>query len=133
MTSRPAVVTVAALALIAAGCGSDNSGKIVGRWKADSGEVPIGPFGQADIVWEFTNDGAFSVSRVKPGSENLHGETVANGRYSLGLANNVLFTNLQPPLEGKTRLAEKIAVKGDIMTVGGGKDKTYRFTRLPPQ
>jgi hypothetical protein len=57
----------------------------------------------------------------------------AHGRYALGVGNNVAFTGLHPPLEGKTRLAEKIAVDGDTMTVGGGKDRAYRFTRLPPQ
>ncbi len=134
MTSTLRLV-VAALALVAAGCGSNNSGKIVGRWKAESGEIgPIGPHGPAEVVWEFGEDGTFTVSRVVPGRPGPNAETVASGRYTLGLRDNVSFTSLNPPLDGKTRAAEKIAIDGDTMTVGGtGKDKTYRFTRLPLQ
>jgi hypothetical protein len=49
----------------------------------------------------------------------------------LGMSDNVAFTNLDPPLDGKTRSSERIVIDGDTMTVGGrGKDRTYRFTRL---
>lgn len=126
--SRPALVVLAsALLLLPTGCGSYNSGKIVGRWKTDAG----GPQGPAVMVWEFSDDGVFTVEWVDPAT----GETQpkARGRYSLGLRDNVLFTNLDPPLDGKTRTSEKIAIDGDTMTVGGGKGRAYRFTRLPPQ
>jgi hypothetical protein len=125
------LVAVAALALTGGGCGSNNSGKIVGRWKADTGDLgKVAPSGPVDVVWEFTDDGSFSVSRVKAGESK--GDTVAAGRYALGIGNNVSFTNLQPPLDGKSRATEKIAIDGDTMTVGGGKDKSFKFTRLPP-
>ena len=126
---RLAAVT---LALVAAGCSSNNTGKIVGRWRADIADVPIGPDGPTDVVWEFTEDGTFTVSRVISGREPPITERVASGRYMLGLNDNVSFTNLDPPLEGKSRSSERVVVNGDTMTVGGrGKDRTYKFTRLP--
>ncbi len=124
-TLRLAAVT---LALAAAGCSSNNTGKIVGRWRADITDAPIGP---ADVVWEFTEDGNFSVSSVVLGPAGPHARKVASGRYMLGMSDNVAFTNLDPPLDGKTRSSERIVIDGDTMTVGGrGKDRTYRFTRL---
>ena len=127
-------LAVVALALVAAGCNSNNSGKIVGRWRADMTDAPLGPNGPADVIWEFADDGRFTVSRVELGPAGPNGVRVAAGRYVLGMNDNVSFANLDPPLEGKTRSSERIVVEGDTMTVGGrGKDRTYRFTRLPQQ
>lgn len=122
------------LALVAAGCESRNSGKIAGRWKADSVDLPIGPNGPAEIVWEFTEDGNFAIYRVLPDKPEPNTEKLASGRYTLGLADSVTLTNLTPPLDGKNRLSEKLVIDGDKMVVGGrGSDPTYRFTRLPPK
>jgi hypothetical protein len=130
--TRVLTATVAALALFAAGCGSNNAGKIVGRWKAEKVDLPIGPVGPQDLVWEFGEDGAFTISWVN--QETGVADTKVRGRYTLGLADTVKLTDLDPPLDGKTRAAEKVAIDGDTMTVGGaGKDQTYRFTRLPPR
>lgn len=123
-----------ALALVAAGCNSNNTGKIVGRWRADPGDTPAGPRGPADVVWEFAEDGTFTVSRVSLDPLGQKSEKVAAGRYVLGIQNNVSFTNLDPPLDGKTRAGEQVVIDGDTMLVGGrGKDRVYRFTRLPQQ
>ncbi len=127
------LAAVAALALLGCGCGSNNSGKIVGRWKAGPTELgPIGPNGPADVVWEFTDNGVFNVTRVQTGGANPTAEKVASGRYTLGLRDSVSFADLNPPLDGKKRATEKIIIDGDTMTVGGsGKDRTYKFTRVP--
>jgi len=120
-----------ALALVAAGCNSNSTGKIVGRWRADITDAPIGPNGPADVVWEFTEDGSFTVFRVVPGRPPPNTDKVSAGRYLLGTGDSVTITNLDPPLDGKTRATERIVIDGDTMTVGGrGKDRTYRFTRL---
>lgn len=126
------LAAVAALALLGGGCGSNNDGKIVGRWKAETADLPIGPQGPTDLVWEFAEDGTFTVAWVNVATKEALPK--ARGRYALGLRDNVSFTNLDPPLDGKKRANEKIVIDGDTMTVGGGgTDKTYKFTRLPPQ
>ena len=131
--TRTLTAAVAALALVTAGCGSNNTGKIVGRWKAERADLPIGPVGPNDLVWEFGEDGAFTISWVNQGTGAA--DTKVRGRYTLGLADTVKLTDLDPPLDGKAaKAAEKIVIDGDTMTVGGaGKDQTYRFTRLPPR
>lgn len=132
--TRTLRLAAVALALAAAGCNSNNTGKIVGRWRADIADAPPGPNGPLDVVWEFAEDGTFTVSRVEIGPAGNNEIKVASGRYVLGMNDNVSFTSLNPPLEGKTRSSERVVVEGDTMTVGGrGKDRTYRFTRLPQQ
>ncbi|QDU20497.1 hypothetical protein [Urbifossiella limnaea] len=122
------------LVLAAVGCESRNAGKIVGRWRADSVDLPVGPNGPADIVWEFTEDGKFTILRVIPDRAEPNTEKVAAGRYTLGLRDSVTLTNLDPPLDGQTKLSEQVVIDGDKMIVGGrGKDSTFRFTRLPPK
>jgi hypothetical protein len=130
--TRTLRLAAATVALIAAGCNSNNTGKIVGRWQADVADAPRGPNGPAGVVWEFAEDGSFTVSRVELGPAGPNEIRVASGRYTLGLQDNVAFSNLDPPLEGKTRSSERIVIEGDTMTVGGrGKDRTYKFTRIP--
>ena len=133
MTPTLRLAGLAALALALAGCGSHNTGKIVGRWRAESADLPIGPKGPQDLVWEFGADGSFTVSWVNPATKAA--ETKARGRYTLGIGDNVVMSDLNPPLPGNvSRSAEKVVIDGDTMTVGGrGKDTTYRFSRLPPQ
>jgi hypothetical protein len=133
-TLRPAVIAIAALALLSGGCGSNNTGKIVGRWKGDALELgPIGPKGLADIIWEFREDGSYSVSRVPITPPGAKGETVATGRYTLEPGDRVTFSGIEPPEDGKTRATETIIVDGDTMTMGGGAEKRVRFTRLTKQ
>lgn len=118
-----------ALLLVAAGCKSDNTGKIVGRWRAVLADTPVAP---VDIVWEFAADGTFTVSQVETGPAGRNPVQVASGRYKLGWRDNVSFTNLDPPLDGKSRSSERIVIEGDTMTVGGrGQDRAYRFARVP--
>ncbi|HYH65006.1 MAG TPA: hypothetical protein VD866_09955 [Urbifossiella sp.] len=120
-----------ALALVVAGCNSNSTNKIVGRWRADITDAPIGPNGAAEVVWEFTEDGTFTVFRVVPGRPPPNADKVSAGRYLLSTGDSVTLTNLDPPLGGKTKATERIVIDGDTMIVGGrGKDPTYRFTRL---
>jgi len=125
---------VAALGVVIAGCGSNNTGKIVGKWKADALDLgPIGPKGLADIVWDFRDDGSFTVSRVPIGPGSPAGEVRVTGRYTLEVGDRVAFTHLDPPEGGKNRAFELVRIDGDTMTMGGGKDRPVRLTRLPPQ
>lgn len=105
-----ALALVAAFALLAAGCESNNKGKIVGKWSAPNG-----------AVFEFTADGQFIASNAGP---------TIRGRYSLGAGDTVNLTDLSPPLEGKTRTREKITITGDSMSVAGGRGQApVLFTR----
>lgn len=97
----PALALVAALALFATGCKSNNEGKIVGKWAGTNG-----------VVFEFTADGQFLVN----------GGQTARARYSLGTGDNVTLTNLSPPTkEGATRSRERISITGDTMTIASSR------------
>lgn len=107
---NPALALVAALALLATGCKSNNEGKIVGKWSAPNG-----------AIFEFTADGQF----IATGGQTIR------GRYSLGAGDTVNLTNLSPPLSGKTRTREKITITGDSMVVAGGPgEPSVTFTRV---
>ena len=103
-----ALSLVAAFALFAAGCESNNKGKIVGKWQA-TGAVPL--------VFEFTADGRFIASAA--------GIELTKGKYSLGMGDTVNLTELSPPMEGKTKGREKITITGDTMNVAGEKPLTF--------
>jgi hypothetical protein len=109
---KVAFLAFAVLALFAAGCSSNNKGKIVGKWQAKG--VPL--------VFEFTADGKFSATAL--------GSTITQGRYSLGAGDTVNLSDLSPALEGKTRSREKITINGDTMTVAGNKSADMTFTRM---
>ncbi|VTR96799.1 unnamed protein product [Gemmata massiliana] len=101
---------VTGLALFATGCSSNNKDKIVGKWEAAGGI----------LTFEFTADGQFIAS----------GAMSIKGKYSLGAGDNVTLSDLNPPLDGKSKSKEKITINGDSMTIAGSSDgKSMTFTR----
>ena len=84
-----ALALLAAFVLFAAGCGSNNKGKIVGKWLLYTNVTP----NSENDVTEFTADGQFSVT---------NGPNVLRGRYRLGAGDKVTLYDLDPLVDGKT-------------------------------
>ncbi|HEX4611980.1 MAG TPA: hypothetical protein VH092_27535 [Urbifossiella sp.] len=88
--ARPVAVAVVFVAALAAGCSSNNTGKIVGKWKATAAEIgdariPAGA--DVAVVYEFTADGRFSVAAVANLFGKRESKSVTNGKYRLGMGN----------------------------------------------
>jgi hypothetical protein len=127
--ARPAVLLFAVL-LVAAGCGSNNTGKIVGRWKTLASEfenAPKLPGATGLVIYEFTADGRFEMSIAVTGPAPTKAKTIRTGRYALGGGDEVTYSDLNPPSDGKTTGRDKITIVGDNMTVDvpGGKPRVY--------
>lgn len=109
--SRGFALLVLALALAAAGCSSNNKGKIVGKWETGGGK----------LVFEFTDDGRFIASGV----------VSATGNYSLGSGDWVFLRNISPPLKNnQTKSKDKIVINGDTMTIDSEKGDKLTFNRM---
>lgn len=126
-----AFVVLAGLALVAAGCGSNNKGKIVGKWKADSvgdGDPKMAQLGDdMGLFFEFSADGKFNASVSILGTT----KEVGSAKYSLGSGDWVNLTDINPPQQdGKTQSKEKVTINGDKMTILGENNKTMTFTRV---
>jgi hypothetical protein len=104
------LVAFVGLALLAAGCSSNNKGKIVGKWTAGGGILTM----------EFTEDGQFIMS----------GAVNTKGKYSLGAGDSVTLSNLNPPMEGHTESREKITITGDTLLLANPKGNPTTFTRV---
>jgi hypothetical protein len=109
--TRTAFLAVfAGLALLSAGCESNNKGKIVGKWSAGGGL----------LMMEFTSDGQFVMS----------GAASSRGTYTLGAGDTVDLKNLSPPMDGHTASREKITITGDTLLLANPKGNPTTFTRV---
>jgi uncharacterized protein (TIGR03066 family) len=113
----PLTVLVCGLALGLAGCNSNNTDKIVGKWKVTSGLPAEAATLNLEMFIEFTADGKFSMTMNALGTN----KTLSAGNYSLGSGDTVNLTNLSPPLDGKTKSKEKITITGDTMSLATDK------------
>lgn len=135
-----ALLVLAGLALAAAGCGSNNKGKIVGKWKAttlpgmsEDDKKAIKLIGEDNfaLIIEFTDAGKMTgVANV-----TIFGKTetkeVISADYSLGTGDWVFFTNQNPPpKDGKTKSKDKITINGDTMTIDTEKGEKITLTRM---
>jgi uncharacterized protein (TIGR03066 family) len=122
------LLTICAVALCVTACSSNNKGKIVGKWKANVVEKPgeAMPKG-AEVVFEFTEDGRFTIS-VELGGQSLL--KAASGKYALGFGDTVTLTELSPPVDGKTQSRERISINGDTMTIDSEKGQKQTLTRM---
>ena len=132
-TRSIAFLVLASAALLAAGCGSNNKGKIVGKWKATavSGAGAEGmdlgaAAGDGGMFMEFTEDGRFKMYLSAMGQQMELG----SGKYSLGMGDTVTLSDLSPPQDGKTTSRESITIKGDTMTLKGEAGKSITLTRV---
>ena len=110
---------VCLFALACTSCSSNNTGKIVGKWKASSAD--LGVPADVTVIYEFTADGRFTIGG--PGGS-------IGGKYSLGMGDNVSLSDINPPIDGKTKSREKIVIAGDVMTLDGPGGKKISLSRV---
>lgn len=138
-------LSVCLFALLFTGCGSNNTGKIVGKWKAVSFSKKnedmekMKQMGVA-MAFEFKADGTFgmefapdddkpgSAAMAKLASTGLQGKETT-GKYTLGMGDRVTFSGAKDILQGK-KAASDISVNGDNMTWKDGDGSTMQLTRI---
>lgn len=125
------VLLLFALLLAAAGCGSNNTGKIVGKWKTLASEfesAPKLPGATGLVIYEFAADGRFEMSVAVTSLGPT--KTIRTGRYALGGGDEVTYSDLNPPSDGKTTGRDKITIVGDNLKVDVPGGKPHVFTRM---
>lgn len=114
-----AAVLVACLSLTA--CGSNNTGKIVGKWKVTSATMSdfekMKGMGMT-MGFDFRADGTVAVLMLpvedKP-SEEVKGMELGTGQYKLEMGDRVTLSGIKSIADGKPQAAN-ISVNGDKMT-----------------
>ncbi len=141
----PAVVAVCGLALLLSGCGSNNKGKIEGKWKMISSSQKNADFDQLQAVgvtmaFDFKADGTFAVEFVplddKPESKmaaqiagtGLAGKEVS-GKYTLAGGDKVNFSGAKDIFKGKAATSN-VTINGDSMTMKDPDGTTLQLTRV---
>lgn len=131
--TRGAAFVLVFAALAATGCSSNNTGKIVGKWKATNLDTPMPLPGGAEVavVFEFTADNKFSAYGLATIAGNTKRFDQGSGTYRLGMGDTVYLENLNPPQNGKAKSRESVSINGDTMTIRGesGK-KDMQLTRM---
>lgn len=115
---------VVLFALLAAGCSSENQGKIEGT-KWSSVETTVGgkslPAGARTFA--FTEDGSVTC---------VAGENSWSGTYSLGRGQDVIL-KMDQTIAGRKKHIETVAIEGDRMTMTDSDGTALEFTRLPEE
>ena len=108
--SRPLTFAfVGILALACSACGSNNEGKIVGKWKNSAAHEGVAP---GSVVFEFTSDGKLTMSVL--------GLKALTADYKLSTGDFIILSNVNVlvPAGDKTERGGrmKVTIKGDNMT-----------------
>ncbi len=118
-------VCVVAVALLGAGCDSDNKGKIEGtKWSSNAGTIKGQQLSSGQIVLEFFKDGTMELS-VSDRSGNRKGYS---GNYTLEVGDIVIF-NLDKELSGMKTHAEHISIKNGELTMTDSDGTRGVFSR----
>jgi hypothetical protein len=144
---RFAFLVLAGFALVAAGCGSNNKGKIEGKWKLVSAPgmeekdvKMLDAFG-AYVYFEFTPDGKVNVGadfkdpQMKEAMAKSDQKMGASGTYKLLSGDDVEFSGLNDKktsgglFGGGDKSKVKVKIEGDNMTITGS-DGTGKFVRV---
>ncbi len=100
------LVVAGFLLLPLAGCSSNNTGKIVGKWELTGGRPP-----GATEIWEFTADGKVSV-KMSIGARNKS----LKGTYTLGSGDSVQL-HFDEEIGGSKDHGQTVQIKGDELTM----------------
>ncbi|HEX3146606.1 MAG TPA: hypothetical protein VHR66_00800 [Gemmataceae bacterium] len=154
---KTAYLVLAGLALVAAGCGSNNKGKIEGKWKIT--EFPSEPNSNtkdtfADlgkmglyIAMEFKSDESLVMALAADKPETLEfvklmsqgKPTSWNAKYKLESGDGVEFYDLPKDMQNKgggglfgskDRAKVKIKIDGDNMTMTDDTSKVIKLVRV---
>jgi hypothetical protein len=86
-------LAAAGLALLAAGCHSNNAdGRLVGKWQVVSSSVAVPG---VTMTYEFKADGTFAMSAAGPG-----GTKTFSGKYHPKWGDTVMFDSFNEPISG---------------------------------
>jgi uncharacterized protein (TIGR03066 family) len=118
-------VCVVAVALLGAGCDSDNKGKIEGtKWSSNAGTIKGQQLTSGQIVMEFFKDGTMELSVTdRSGNRKAY-----PGNYTLGIGDIVVF-NLDKELAGMKTHAEHISIKNGELTMTDSDGTSGVFSR----
>lgn len=140
LSARPlALIAVCGLAMLCTACGSNNKGKIVGKWKATSfpgmdetAKANLKKMGDDafSLVIEFKPDGKMVGTMTINMLGKSQTEQVMSADYALGKGDWVNFTNMNPPQEGKSQSKDKVVIQGDTMTLETEKGEKITLTRM---
>jgi len=138
-------LSIGLLALLFGGCGSNNTGRIVGTWKITSTSKPVEELDQVRSMglasaWNFKADGTVELTvvpeltdpdTVKLAESTAEGMKKKNltGKYTLGIGNLVTFSD-SPRLFGSGLLRAEVVVTGDVMELRDSAGFTMRFARV---
>ena len=133
-----ALVVLAVLALGASGCGSNNKGKIEGKWRIVStpGEksVELGE-GPIYMYYEFLPDGTTNLGIAATDAKEAP-VVLTSGKYKLLTGDDVEFSGMSEEGAKKGGLFGKgnkgrlrVKIDGDNMTITGS-DGTMKLTRV---
>ncbi|MFO0824103.1 MAG: hypothetical protein U0792_13485 [Gemmataceae bacterium] len=155
-TRQFAIVILAGLTLVAAGCGSNNAGKIEGKWKIVSAPGLEDTNKQLEQVkaylyMEFRPDGTMSMGAdfedpamkeiVEKFAAKSGEKTSFSWKYKLLTGDNVEFYDLPKELQekgtgglfgGKDKARTSVKIDGDNMTMTDSDGKTGKFVRIKP-
>jgi len=136
------ILSVCLFALLFTGCGSNNTGKIVGKWRVDSSTAKPEEFNKLKAIgvamaFEFNADGTFSMLAVplndspiaKVAADAATAEMKkknASGKYSLGMGASVRMSDLG---DGGKESTVTVTIDGDSMTFRDGSG-TMQLTRV---
>jgi hypothetical protein len=134
-------VALAGFAVTLSGCGSNNKGKIEGKWKANAVDLPGIPSKDKEglskfppdaayVMMEFTADGRMIGTMNLKQGESVNSQEVMSAKYSLGSGDWVNFTDMKPAQDGKTKSKDKIVINGDTMTIQTEKGEKINLTRM---
>ena len=154
---RTVLLVLAGLALTAAGCGSNNKGKIEGTWKVT--ELPASSAGKSKdeyaqmskmgmyMQMEFKPDGTLTIGLGADKPETLdmvklfaQGKPTSwDGKYKLLSGDGVELYDLPKEMQekggeglfkGKDRAKVAVKIDGDSMTMTGDDGETVKLTRV---
>lgn len=124
-------LSVCLFALLFTGCGSNNTGKIEGKWRVDSSTAKAEEFNKMKaagvaMAFEFKADGSFTMLMVplndtplaKLAADAASAELSkknANGKYTLGMGDSVKMSDLSG--KGGKDDTINITINGDSMTM----------------
>jgi hypothetical protein len=140
LSTRPlALIAVCGVAMLCTACGSNNKGKIVGKWKATAlpgmsaeDTEKFKAMGDAmSVVIEFTADGKMIGTITMDMFGKKNSQEIMSANYKLGTGDWVHFTNIKPPpKDKKTESKDKVVINGDTMTLETEKGDKFTLTRI---
>jgi hypothetical protein len=115
-----ALVIVSLGLLFVSGCGSNNTGKIEGKWTSEATTLKGQAIPAGLLQLEFRKDGTMTYQT---------GPLSHTGTYSLGSGDTVTF-HFKEALEGQKDHQEKVTISGDKLTMTDSDGTQLTFKKV---